>query len=84
MSVLSMRDLQKISSETIAALPGPTAVKAGERTVGVLVPIRMASLDRLRDTLARAEALAALRDPAAGDAALAAFTADETPPSGPS
>lgn len=73
MGHLSIRDLQKISGETIGALPGPTAVKSGERTVGLLVPLKSADPDRLAAVLARAEALARKRDVAADDAALAQF-----------
>lgn len=68
-----MRDLQKISGETIGALPGPTPVKSGDRTVGLLVPLKAADPDRLAAVFARAEALAKGRDPAADDAALAPF-----------
>jgi hypothetical protein len=75
MSHLSIRDLQKISGEAIGALPGPTAVKSGERTVGLLVPLKASDPDRLAAVLARAEALAKGRDPAADDAALASFGA---------
>jgi hypothetical protein len=73
MSHISIRDLQKMSGETIGALPGPTPVKSGDRTVGLLVPLKAADPDRLAAVLARAEALAKARDPAADDAALAAF-----------
>jgi hypothetical protein len=73
MTHMSIRDLQKISGETIGALPGPTPVKSGDRTVGLLVPLKAADPDRLAAVLARAEALAAGRDPAADDAALAPF-----------
>lgn len=73
MSHLSIRDLQKISGETIRDLPGPTPVKSGERTVGLLVPLKAADPDRLAVVLARAEALARGRDAAADDAALAEF-----------
>jgi len=72
-SHISIRDLQKLSGETIAALPGPTAVKSGDRTVGLLVPLKAAAPDRLAAVLARAEALARGRDPAADDAALSAY-----------
>jgi hypothetical protein len=78
MNHISIRDLQKISGEAIGALAGPTAVKSGERTVGLLVPLRKANLERLAATLARAEALAKGRDSAADDAALAAFGENET------
>jgi len=70
---IGIRDLQKLSSETIGALPGPTPVKSGDRTVGLLVPLKAADPDRLAAVLARAEALAKGRDAAADDAALAPF-----------
>jgi hypothetical protein len=54
-------------------LPGPTAVKSGDRTVGLLVPLKAADPDRLAAVLARAEALARGRDPMADDAALAPY-----------
>jgi hypothetical protein len=73
MSHISIRDLQKLSGETIGALPGPTPVKSGDRTVGLLVPLKTADPDRLAAVLARAEALAKGRDSAADDAALAPF-----------
>ena len=65
--------LRPISGEAISALPGPTPVKSGDRTVGLLIPLKAADPDRLAAVLARAEALARSRDPAADDAALAAF-----------
>lgn len=73
MSHISIRDLQKISGEAIGALPGPTPVKSGERTVGLLIPLKAADPDRLAAVLARAERLAKRRDVAADDAALAEF-----------
>jgi hypothetical protein len=73
MSHISIRDLQKMSAESIGALPGPTPVKSGDRTVGLLVPLKAADPDRLAAVLTRAEALAKGRDPAADDAALAPF-----------
>jgi hypothetical protein len=73
MNHISIRDLQKLSGETIGALPGPTAVKSGDRTVGLLVPLKAADADRLAAVLARAEALAKGRDAAADGAALAPF-----------
>jgi len=73
MSHISIRDLQKISGDAIGALPGPTPVKSGERTVGLLIPLKAADPDRLAAVLARAERLAKGRDPAADDAALAEF-----------
>jgi hypothetical protein len=73
MAHISIRDLQKISGEAIGALPGPTPVKSGDRTVGLLVPLKAVDPDRLAAVLARAEALAKRRDAAADDAALAPF-----------
>lgn len=73
MSHISIRDLQKISGEAIGALPGPTPVKSGERTVGLLIPLKSADPDRLAAVLKRAAALAKGRDAAADDAALSAF-----------
>jgi hypothetical protein len=74
MSHISIRDLQKISGEAITALPGPTPVKSGDRTVGLLIPLKAADPDRLAAVLMRAEALAKGRDAAADDAALAEFS----------
>jgi hypothetical protein len=73
MNHISIRDLQKLSGETIGALPGPTPVKSGDRTVGLLVPLKTADPDRLAAVLTQAEALAKGRDSAADDAALAPF-----------
>jgi hypothetical protein len=73
MTYLSIRDLQKISGETIGALSGPTPVKSGERTVGLLIPLKAADPDRLAAVLARAERLARGRDSAKDDVALAGF-----------
>jgi hypothetical protein len=73
MAHISIRDLQKISGEAIGALAGPTPVKSGERTVGLLIPMKSADPDRLAAVLKRAAALARGRDAAADDAALTAF-----------
>jgi hypothetical protein len=73
MNHISIRDLQKISGEAIGALPGPTPVKSGDRTVGLLIPLKATDPDRLAAVLARADALAKGRDVAADDAALAPF-----------
>jgi len=54
MAHISIRDLQKLSAETIGALPGPTAVKSGGRTVGLLVPLKATDPDRLAAVLTRA------------------------------
>jgi hypothetical protein len=78
MSYLSIRDLQKISGEAITALPGPTAVKSGNRTVGLLTPFRKADPERLKATLARIDARAAERDPEADEAFLRSEGIDTT------
>jgi hypothetical protein len=73
MDYLGIRDLQKISGEAIAALSGPTPIKSGNRTVGILIPLRRANLTRLSETLARAEVLSRGRDPTTDDEALREF-----------
>jgi hypothetical protein len=73
MAHISIRDLQKISGEAIGSLPGPTPVKSGNRTVGLLVPLKPADPDRLAAVLAQAEALAGGGDAAADDALLCPF-----------
>jgi len=78
MTHLSIRDLQKISSEAIGALPGPTPVKSGDRTVGLLIPLKTANPDQLAAVLARAASLANERDPALDEAALADMGIDPT------
>ena len=78
MGHLGIRDLQKISGEAISALPGPTAVRSGGRTVGLLIPFKKANMERLTATLAEIDALAAQRDPAEDDAFLAAQGIDPT------
>ena len=78
MGHLSIRDLQKISGEAISALPGPTAVKSGGRTVGLLIPFKKADIDRLTATVAEIDALARQRDPKEDDEALRAQGIDPT------
>jgi hypothetical protein len=73
MGHISIRELQKISAESVRALPGPTPVKSGDRTVGLLIPLKTTDPDRLAAVLVRAEALARGRDAASDDAALAGF-----------
>lgn len=70
---LSIRDLQKISGETIRGLRGPTPIKSGDRTIGILVPLKAADPERLAAVLARAESLARGRDAARDDEALRGF-----------
>jgi len=57
----------------VDGVEGPTAIKSGLRTVGLLIPLKSADPDRLAAVLARAEELARSRDPTADDAALAAY-----------
>ncbi|MGH6952131.1 MAG: hypothetical protein ACREH4_14810 [Vitreimonas sp.] len=73
MSFLSIRDLQKISGETIGALDGPTPVKAGDRTIGVLVPLKVGDPAKLMAVLKRAEQLARKRDATEDEKILAEF-----------
>lgn len=67
---ITIRDLQKISTETIAGLDGGTPVTSGETTVAILTPLKKANLTRLRKALLKAERLAHGRDPKAEDALL--------------
>lgn len=78
MTHLSIRDLQKISGEAISRLDGPTPVKSGERTVGLLIPLKSVDIAELEKVVARAEALAKKRDFAADTAALEAMGVDST------
>ena len=73
MASIGIRELQKISRQAIGALEGPTAIKSGARTVGLLIPLKSADPDRLAAVLALAELLARSRNPAKDDAALAAY-----------
>jgi hypothetical protein len=75
MASIGIRELQKISGDAIGALEGPTAIKSGARTVGLLIPLKNADPDRLAIVLAQAEKLARSSDPGADDAALAAYGA---------
>jgi hypothetical protein len=78
MGQISIRELQKISGEAIGALPGPTPVKSGNRTVGLLIPLKTANPDHLAAVLARAASLAKDRDPAVDEAVLADMGIDPT------
>ena len=73
MNHLSMRHLRNLSAKSIAALPGPTPVKSGDRTLALLIPLKSADPERLAALLAQAESLASGRNRPADDAALAAF-----------
>jgi hypothetical protein len=78
MTHISIRDLQTISGEAIGALPGPTPVKSGDRTVALLIPLKTANPDHLAAVLARAALLAKDRETAADDVALAEMGIDPT------
>lgn len=69
---ITIRDLQKISSETIAALDGPTPITSGDTTVAILTPLKKTDMRKLRKALLDAERLAAKRDRAADEAAMEA------------
>ena len=73
MSHISIRNLQKMSGAAIEALPGPTVVKSGNRTVGMLIPVKKTDMVKIEKALAMAAKLAIGRDPVADDAALAPF-----------
>jgi len=73
MGYLSIRDLQKISSETIKALDGPTAIKSGAETIGILVPLKKPDVAKLEAAMREGRDLTAGRDAAADDAALRQF-----------
>jgi hypothetical protein len=83
MSHISIRALQKISGETIGALPGPTAIKSGDRTIGLLIPLKRSDPRRLAEVLAKAERLARRRSRAEDDAALVAMGIDPADSSAP-
>jgi hypothetical protein len=73
MAHLSIRDLQKISSEGIASLTGPTPVKSGHRTVALLIPLKVGDPAKMAAALRRAEELAKERDPEEDRRILAEF-----------
>ena len=81
MSRIRIQDLRTLTGKAIEALPGPTEIKRGRRTISVLVPVKKSvvvpvkktNLPRLEAALAMAEKLAIGRDPIADDAALAPF-----------
>lgn len=78
MNHINIRDLQKISGETISALPGPVPVKSGDRTVALLIPLKRSDPARMAAVLGWAEELAKGRDAAEDDKALIAEGIDPT------
>jgi hypothetical protein len=77
---ITIRDLQKISTEAIAALDGSTPITSGDTVVAILTPLKKPDIGALRKVLLHAERLARGRDRAADDAALrkAGIHVDET------
>lgn len=61
MEPIGIRELQKISAEAITRLPGPTAIRSGLRTVGLLIPLRAPPIEPIARVLALAEALGLAR-----------------------
>lgn len=57
---ITMRELQKISAQTIEALPHPVPIKSGGRTVAMLHPIRRgndAAWERAMEAIEKARAV---------------------------
>jgi len=79
---ISIRDLQQMSSAKIAALPGPTLVKAGDKAVALLTPLTPLSAERrgrLDAAMALAEKMRAERNSEEEDVAfLRSIGADTT------
>ena len=75
---LSIRDLQKLSADTILSLPGPTTIKSGNRAVALLIPLKPPDPKRLKAALKLAQELAKKRDPAEDEAFLVSIGADPT------
>lgn len=73
-----MRDLQKMSAGSIAALPHAVPVKSGATTVAVLVPIQKAPPELVARMLAQIDAAAASRS-AEKTARLAALVGEDPP-----
>ncbi|PPQ25949.1 hypothetical protein [Rhodopila globiformis] len=73
-----MRDLQKMSAGSIAALPHAVPVKSGATTVAVLVPIQKAPPELVARMLAQIDAAAASRS-AEETARLAALVGEDPP-----
>ena len=73
MNHISIRDLQKISGETISELEHLTAIKSGDKTIGLLFALKAPDPDRIAAILKDAEALAVGRDAKADDLALSQF-----------
>ena len=70
---INIRDMQRISAQTIVHLNGPTPVKSGDHTIAALFPLKPTDPKKLKAALLRAEALAKNRDVEADNAALEQF-----------
>ena len=62
-AAITMRELQKLSAGTIAALPHAVPIRNGNRTVGFLVPLRKAPPDLVRQAVDLIEGERASRTP---------------------
>lgn len=61
---ISMRELQKISAQTIEALPRPVPIKSGGRTVGILTPApKRIPPEGMKEIMAAIEKARATRSP---------------------
>ena len=78
MASIDIRDLRKLTGKAISALPGLTAIKSGDQTIGFLTPVRHTDPDRPRAVLREVDALAVERDPDADTAFLVAEGIDPT------
>lgn len=54
-TVVTMRELQKMSAATIRALPYAVPIKSGEETVAILTPLRNPDPARMKKVLDRIE-----------------------------
>ncbi len=62
-NAISMRELQKMSAAKIRAMDRPMPIKSGNETVGMLMPVKRPSVEKLREIEERAQKLAQLRSP---------------------
>ena len=76
MNAITMRDLQKMSAGSIAALPHAVPIKSGSATVALLVPIQKASPKLVARVMAKIDAAAQSRSPEE-TACLAALVGEE-------
>jgi hypothetical protein len=60
---ITMRELQRISARKIQELEHPTAIKSGNDTIALLVPLRKAPKSMVDKVLADIDAAAAARSP---------------------